>query len=446
MPNLRRRNKKAFARTARAPLGRRVLVIAPQPFFLVRGTPLNIKALVTALSEQGYAPDLLVYPLGEPVSVAGVRIIRSLRIPGIRSVPIGPSWTKVFLDVFVFFKALELVIRHRYVAIHGIEEGGFIAGMLARLTGVPFVFDMDSCMVDQLRQRRFLPTSWLLNFAAVLERNLISHADAVLTVCRALTDHARRYTYTSKIHQIEDFPLESSNSYDPELLNSLRHDYGIGEAEKVIVYTGNFEPYQGVDLLLEAYSRLVKNNPACSQTRLMIVGGGGEGQSRFDSCSAHARELGIESRVVFTGNRPGAEMGTFMQLADVLASPRTEGDNTPLKVYSYMASQTPIVATNISTHTQVLSSETAFLSEPNEEAFAEALMSALDDSPMGAMRVQRVVAAAKDLVDRRYNYREFRRRVGVLYAELLGGGAAPRYIDCDSDADDESKTAVSQAS
>ena len=46
------------------PAGRRMLVVAPQPFYSDRGTPIAIRQLLEALSELGYQPDVLTYPLG----------------------------------------------------------------------------------------------------------------------------------------------------------------------------------------------------------------------------------------------------------------------------------------------------------------------------------------------------------------------------------------------
>src|SRR5262249_6759792 len=49
-----------------------------------------------------------------------------------------------------------------------------------------------------------------------------------------------------------------------------------------------------------------------------------------------------------------AELPAFLGLADVLASPRRRGVNTPFQVYTYLASGRPLVATRLLTPTQVL--------------------------------------------------------------------------------------------
>ena len=59
----------------------RILFLAPQPFFEVRGTPLAVLHLTRALAGLGHAVDLLTFPQGEAVATPGVRHLRSLRLP-----------------------------------------------------------------------------------------------------------------------------------------------------------------------------------------------------------------------------------------------------------------------------------------------------------------------------------------------------------------------------
>jgi glycosyltransferase involved in cell wall biosynthesis len=63
----------------------------------------------------------------------------------------------------------------------------------------------------------------------------------------------------------------------------------------------------------------------------------------------------------------------YLQRADVLVSPRLGGCNTPMKIFSYLDSGTPIVATRLISHTQVLNDRVACLVEPNRHSIAEGL-------------------------------------------------------------------------
>ncbi len=83
--------------------------------------------------------------------------------------------------------------------------------------------------------------------------------------------------------------------------------------------------------------------------------------------------------MIFTGQQPAKEIPGFVQAADLLVSPRIRGTNTPLKIYSYLRSGKPIVATNLLTHTQVLTPEIARLVDPRPEPFADAMLALIEN-------------------------------------------------------------------
>jgi glycosyltransferase involved in cell wall biosynthesis len=72
-------------------------------------------------------------------------------------------------------------------------------------------------------------------------------------------------------------------------------------------------------------------------------------------------------------------MPLYTALADILLSPRSKGTNTPLKLYTYLRSGKPILATNIFSQTQVLTNETAVLVPPTTEGLAQGALQLLKD-------------------------------------------------------------------
>lgn len=396
---------------------RRVLLLAPQPFFANRGTPINVRAMAEVLAAGGYEVSLLTYHCGCDIEIPGVNHIRSFAVPWIKQVPIGPSWTKIFLDIILCFKAAGLVFTRRFDVLHGVEEGGCIAGMFALMRGLPYIFDMDSSMPDQLQNSGFLRANWALSLIRTLESFFIRQSSAVLTVCTALSERAKQYSPETVVFQVEDFPCESSVSVNAELAGKLRKEH-FAEDRKVILYTGNLESYQGIDLLLRSFALLIQAEGSSQRVLplLALVGGGSADSPEIKRYVALAGELGIRDHLRFFGSRPAEEMGTFMALADVLVSPRAEGENTPLKIFSYMAAGKPIAATNIRSHTQVLDDESAFLAQAEPEDFSKILAAALHDEEKTRM----VVSNAERLVRTKFNRESFERRLLEMYAAVLG--------------------------
>ena len=159
----------------------RILLIAPEPFYAPRGTPMNVLQLCRVLTGAGYRVDLLTYPLGHDVALPGLRIHRAPRVPGIDHVPIGFSWRKLPLDAALWLRALTLLARHRYRVVHAVEEAAFLALPLTWL-GVPLLYDLDSQISDQLAYTGWVRNRVVLAGVRALERLTLRRASAVKTL------------------------------------------------------------------------------------------------------------------------------------------------------------------------------------------------------------------------------------------------------------------------
>jgi glycosyltransferase involved in cell wall biosynthesis len=153
-------------------------------------------------------------------------------------------------------------------------------------------------------------------------------------------------------------PLEASAG--------LRSRLGL-EARLAIVYTGNFEHYQGLELLLASLRLFIREHP---EAVLIMVGGQ---VKQIHHWQDEAGRAGLGEYVVFTGPVMAEDVVSYLDLADILVSPRTGHLSTPLKVYSYLQAGKPVVATRIQAHTQLLTDDIAILVDATPEAFAAGL-------------------------------------------------------------------------
>jgi glycosyltransferase involved in cell wall biosynthesis len=382
-----------------APL--RILFLAPQPFFEVRGTPLAVLAMVRTLAADGHRVELLTYPQGEDVAVPGVVHRRSLRLP-VGRVRAGPSVAKLLLDVPFVLEAAALLASRRFDVVHAVEEAAHLVAPLARLMRVPLVADVDSSIPDQLRYSGFARRGPLLWTAEALETRALRGATAVITVCASLTAGVRRRAPGARVFQIEDPPLvDAPLPPDHEAVRRLRVELALGPGP-VVLYTGNFEPYQGVSLLADAAGLVPE---------AQIVFMGGE-SSEIEALRARASAEG--GRCLFAGKRPPSELPAFLGLADVLVSPRVKGENTPFKVYTYLASGKPLVATRIPSHTQVLDDTLSLLVEASPAGIAGGIRAALADPAAATARAER----GRRLVEERFSPARFAEKVREAYGAV----------------------------
>ncbi len=133
-----------------------------------------------------------------------------------------------------------------------------------------------------------------------------------------------------------------------------------------------------------------------------------------------ARAAGIGEVTIFAGERPAGEIPAYLLASDVLVSPRSRGTNTPLKIYQYLRSGKPIVATRLLTHTQVLDDDTAILTDASARAFADGILVALSD----AARAAEVGEHARRLADTKYSYEAYLERTRRACAALDPAGAS----------------------
>ncbi|WP_088242462.1 glycosyltransferase family 4 protein [Calothrix rhizosoleniae] len=175
-----------------------------------------------------------------------------------------------------------------------------------------------------------------------------------------------------------------------------------------LMYVGNLESYQGIDLLLESFA-LVVNQTA--QADLVIIGGDSADILKYQ---IKTKELGIAHKVHFCGSQPTNHLGLYLAQADILISPRIKGKNTPMKVYSYLDSGKPVVATDLLTHTQVMNNQVAILAKPNAEDFSQGILSLINDQNL-RLKLGR---AGKQLVQEKHSYTAFSQKLNTLYDYL----------------------------
>ena len=388
----------------------RILMIAPEPFFEARGTPFSEYHRIRALTDLGHTVDLVTYPFGADVSLPGLKVHRSWRPPFVRRVKIGPSFAKLPLDAFLAIKALHVAIKWRFDYVHSHEEGGAIGLALARLLGVPHLYDMHSSLPEQLSNFQFSRSRLLVGAFRFLERQMLRRSASVIVICRYLEELARDVAPGAHVVLIENAP-GSGDAPARTGQAAVREQAGVPDGAPLVLYTGTFEAYQGLDLLFRSMKVVLSAFP---DARLVLAGGHPD---QIALARAEAAREGVGRSVVFVGERPADEIPAYLDAADVLVSPRSRGKNTPLKIYQYLRSGRPIVATNLLTHTQVLDSSVAALTDPTPEAFGAGILRVMRDREY-ASKLRR---AARDLADTRYTYETYVARTREALEPMAAG-------------------------
>lgn len=384
----------------------RVLMVTPQPFFEERGTPIAVAMTAKALVESGYAVDVLAFPVGTDPQIEGVRIERCANPFGFRQIRVGFSLRKALLDLSLLRSLGRLLSARMYSVVHAVEEAAWLAALLCPRRNVPFIYDMASSIPGQLVEHRLLGLAPVGDILRALERRVVDRSAHV--VCSGGLG-----PYVSSISRLASFtewrfPVPQEHA-TPEAVARLREQHGIGASHRVLLYTGNFSSYQGIDLLLEAFM-----HAAAVDQDLLLVCVGASDARQVDELASRL-PAALHPRVRLLPRAARSTMPAWFQVAHCLISLRTLGDNIPLKVFEYMASGRPIVASRGPAHEPILDDSRAFLCDADPDDVARAIHQVFAQPA----RARRVADAAGIHASRHFSWTRFRQLVGGIYARVL---------------------------
>ena len=376
-------------------------MIAACPFPWPRGTPIRIHRIAEAVARRGHAVHVVTYHLGEDLADPPFVVHRIRDVPAYRRTDPGPTVRKLFqLDPMLagLLRRLhhetpfDLVPAHHY-------EGLLVASHALR--GIPIVYDAHTLLASELPTYPLgLPRRFIRGLAPWLDRHLPRRADRIIAVSEAIRREltAVGASAPDRIHVIpngvegERFPVER----------------GITPDGRTVIFTGNLAPYQGVNLMLEAFAHLRARR---ADVRLMIVT-----DSPFTPFEALAQRLGVRAAVDLR-RATFPQQPALLAAATVAINPRVRCDGIPQKLLNYMAAGLPIATFESSsgplrhevTGLRVSDGDTAAMADALERLFTDrALARTLGD-------------AARDQARREFSWDQVAARIEQVYRDAIAG-------------------------
>ena len=142
--------------------------------------------------------------------------------------------------------------------------------MLAALLRVPHLYDMHSSLPQQLTNFAFSRSPLIRRVFLAIERLMIRRSQAVIVICPSLEETVREIDPAARVVLIENAPGSSEDHATPDQAAQIRSRFGLRPATPLVLYTGTFEAYQGLDLLFAAMAIVRAERP---DARLLLAGG-----------------------------------------------------------------------------------------------------------------------------------------------------------------------------
>jgi glycosyltransferase involved in cell wall biosynthesis len=235
------------------------------------------------------------------------------------------------------------------------------------------------------------------------------NSEIIITVGEDLEVLVKNINPSANVSTIENIPLFFEDiEVTKSKVEDLQRTLPIHNSQPVVVYTGTFEAYQGIDLLFDSAKRLAYSNP---DIRFILVGGRPDQIAHWKT---KALESEIQDFIIFAGIVSPHEAACYMRLASILVSPRIKGTSVPLKIYSYLSAAKPIIATYVPAHTQVLNNEVALLVDPNPEALSKGIEELIRNDELR----ERLSQNAKVLADKNHNSTWYLAKLESIYPQL----------------------------
>ena len=146
--------------------------------------------------------------------------------------------------------------------------------------------------------------------------------------------------------------------------------------KNLAVYTGHLYKDRGVEILIES-ARFLDD-----KTEIIIVGGLPEDVKRVEKI---VNGTGLADRVSLLGSKPASLIPLYQLCADVLVMPYPENWklkqwSSPMKMFEYMATNRPIVASDFPVIREVLEGRNSCLVKPGDpEGLAEGINKCISD-------------------------------------------------------------------
>jgi glycosyltransferase involved in cell wall biosynthesis len=233
-----------------------------------------------------------------------------------------------------------------------------------------------------------------------MEGTAIKKSLANLPVCNALAELCKKYgsQKTVTIHDISQ--LKNPN---PNQNGFLKKELGIDK--QILLYIGNLERYQGLDLLLESFKLACDS---INKIDLVIIGGNNSDIAHYIEKS---RKLKIDSQTHFLGPKPFDKLADYLNSADILTCPRIKGVNTPMKIFPYLHSGKPLLATDLYTHNQILTDNEAYLAPADPKGFSEGIIALAENTELQ----ERLGKNGKSFVEQNHTFTAHKKRLNGVY-------------------------------
>lgn len=388
----------------------RVLMIAPTSFFADYGCHVRILEETRILQQLGCEVTICTYRTGQ--NQPDVNIRRTMAIPWRRDWEVGSSWHKITYDILLFMRSFTAMFQVKPQIIHAhLHEGALIGYVLARMWGIPFVFDFQGSLVNEMTDHKFIsPKGGIYHWLRKME-TMIDHFSPCIITSSDNAANILTQEFGCSYRQITCVPdcvntKSFSRTEDPVVLSQLRRTWNVPAGRKVVVYLGLLADYQGIPELLQAARQVLAVR---DDVHLIIAG-----YPNIELFRSMARDLGILDHIEFPGRIRYQDAPRLLAVGDIAVSPKLSKTEGAGKLLNYMSMGLPTVAFDTPVSHEYLGEYGVYASCGDSSSFAKGILQLLADPE----RCTQLGSALRQRAESTYSWERAGRLILNTYAAL----------------------------
>ncbi|MEP7162563.1 MAG: glycosyltransferase, partial [Candidatus Moraniibacteriota bacterium] len=247
---------------------KRVLMIAPTPFFSDRGTHIRILEEALALERRGHTVTVATYHIGQdlPARLSGkVEVRRILRLLfWYKKLEAGPDWQKILLDIMLIRKVFFLARTTRPDILHGHLHEGVLIGWIIQKTlfwrKMKLVADFHGSLTREMVSHAYLRIGGLKKLFQWVEKIIDNLGDRAVTSSWANTREIRAIrTKNEPVTALDGVEVRQDSGFSSRA--DIRKRYSIPENALVVTYTGALVQNKGILHFLDAIPFILEGHP-----------------------------------------------------------------------------------------------------------------------------------------------------------------------------------------
>lgn len=308
------------------------------PVFGQKGCSIHVQEVIRALQRQGAEVEIFASRIGgqPPEDLAQVPVYSLPKIPKLEpavreqvALSINPD-LRCDLELSGSFD----LIYERY------SLWSYSAMEYAQAAGIPGLLEVNAPLIEEQSKHRELIDR---TSAEAVAKRVFQAATALVAVSAEVKTYLTNYVPSERVHVIP-------NGVNPDRFPSIPLKLPSPIDRFTVGFVGTLKPWHGLPVLIDAFARLDERIP---DAQLLIVGDGPE----RDALSAELAKRGLQTKVTFTGAVNPSEVPAWLRKMDAAVAPYPEEVDfyfSPLKVYEYMATGLPVVASQVGQLTNLI--------------------------------------------------------------------------------------------